>query len=95
MYVLLLPVWAMTTLTGMQLYLIKPDYDEQRMGRNWNEERFLWEDIDRPDSEEKYRRALYVSSALSWLCQECQGSSWSSCSQGGAFSPELLPSLPN
>ncbi|KAL2020944.1 hypothetical protein VTK56DRAFT_7831 [Thermocarpiscus australiensis] len=51
-----------------KLYLIKPDYDQKRMDR-YNLERTLWEDIDRPDSEEIYRRTYQSNSGALYFAQ--------------------------
>lgn len=40
----------------MQLYLTKPDYDESLL------ERVLWEDRERVNSEEAYRKAYQSNS---------------------------------
>ncbi|KAK3900412.1 putative calpain-1 catalytic subunit [Staphylotrichum tortipilum] len=56
-----------------QLYLLKLDYDEAMMGRRFNIERALWEDIDRPDSEEKYRRT-YQSGSEALFFAACENS---------------------
>ncbi|KAK4033226.1 hypothetical protein C8A01DRAFT_50149 [Parachaetomium inaequale] len=53
------------------LYLIKPDYDEARMGRRPNMERALWEDIERADSEEKYRKT-YQSNSEALFFAQCE-----------------------
>jgi hypothetical protein len=41
------------------------------MGRRINVERALWEEIDRPDSEEKYRRA-YQSNSEALFFAQCE-----------------------
>jgi hypothetical protein len=43
------------------------------MGRRLNMERALWEDIERPDSEEKYRRA-YQSNSSALFFASCENS---------------------
>jgi hypothetical protein len=43
------------------------------MGRRFNIERALWEDIDRPDSEEKYRRT-YQSGSEALFFAACENS---------------------
>ncbi|KAL2148713.1 hypothetical protein VTH82DRAFT_1860 [Thermothelomyces myriococcoides] len=60
------------------LYLIKPDYDEARMGWSRNRERALWEDLDnRADSEEKYRRAFQSNSEALYFAQcENENETW-------------------
>ncbi|KAL2260626.1 hypothetical protein VTK26DRAFT_5317 [Humicola hyalothermophila] len=52
-----------------KLYLIKPDYDHAHAGRHINVERMLWEDIDRPDSEEIYRRTYQSNSGALYFAQ--------------------------
>ncbi len=63
----------LAVLTPVQLYLIKPDFDEARMGRRINMERALWDDIDRPDAEEKYRKT-YQSNSSALFFASCENS---------------------
>ncbi|KAL2159720.1 hypothetical protein VTH06DRAFT_2289, partial [Thermothelomyces fergusii] len=51
------------------LYLIKPDYDEARLGWSYNLERARWEDLDRVDSEEKYRQVFQSNSEALYFAQ--------------------------
>lgn len=46
----------------VQLYLTKPDYDESKL------ERILWEDRERVNSEEAYRK-IYQSNSGSLVSQ--------------------------
>ena len=70
-------VVVLAVLTPVQLYLIKPDFDEARMGRRINMERALWDDIDRPDAEEKYRKTYQShSSALFFASCENSNETW-------------------
>ncbi|KAK3945968.1 calpain family cysteine protease [Diplogelasinospora grovesii] len=48
-----------------KLYLTKPDYDE----RAATSERILWEDRDRPDSEEIYRKTFQSNSGALYFAQ--------------------------
>ncbi|KAK4129881.1 cysteine proteinase [Trichocladium antarcticum] len=54
-----------------KLYLIKPDYDQAWAARGANFERILWEDIDRPDAEEAYRRT-YQSNSVALYFAQCE-----------------------
>jgi len=53
----------------VQLYLTKPDYDEAISDRTINIERMLWEDRDRPDSEEIYRKTYQSNSGALYFAQ--------------------------
>lgn len=53
-----------------QLYLIKADYDQSRVGFEGNRERELWDDImHRPDAEEHYRRTYQANSTALYFAQ--------------------------
>ncbi|KXX79311.1 Calpain-B [Madurella mycetomatis] len=52
-----------------KLYLIKPDYDQFYVGSRRNIERALWEDIQRPDSEENYRKTYQSNSGALYFAQ--------------------------
>ncbi|KAI0018623.1 cysteine proteinase [Xylariomycetidae sp. FL0641] len=52
-----------------KLYLIKPDYDEKVNFRN--DERQLWEELERANSEEQYLRAYQSGSSALYFAQ-CQ-----------------------
>ncbi|KAL2196433.1 hypothetical protein P885DRAFT_37678 [Corynascus similis CBS 632.67] len=59
------------------LYLLKPDYDEACIGRRPNVERYLWEDIERADSEEKYRQTYQSNSEALYFAQcENKNETW-------------------
>lgn len=51
-----------------KLYLTKPDYDEAISG-GVNMERILWEDRERPDSEEIYRKTYQSNSGALYFAQ--------------------------
>ncbi|KAM7191453.1 hypothetical protein V8F20_009276 [Naviculisporaceae sp. PSN 640] len=51
-----------------KLYLTKPDYDEAVSG-GVNMERILWEDRERPDSEEIYRKTYQSNSGALYFAQ--------------------------
>ncbi|KAK0728630.1 hypothetical protein B0T26DRAFT_673131 [Lasiosphaeria miniovina] len=51
-----------------KLYLTKPDYDEA-MAEGINIERLLWEDRERPDSEEIYRKTYQSNSGALYFAQ--------------------------
>ncbi|KAK3328384.1 hypothetical protein B0T19DRAFT_189622 [Cercophora scortea] len=53
-----------------KLYLTKPDYDEA-IADGINIERILWEDRERPDSEESYRR-IYQSNSGALYFAQCE-----------------------
>ncbi len=53
----------MTILTRVKLYLIKADYDDV------NPERIAWEDLDRINSEETYRKAYQSNNSALYFAQ--------------------------
>ncbi|KAK4217151.1 hypothetical protein QBC37DRAFT_63096 [Rhypophila decipiens] len=60
-----------------KLYLTKPDYDEAISLSGPNLERALWEDRERPDSEEIYRKTYQSNSGALYFAQcENQNETW-------------------
>ncbi|KAH0538782.1 hypothetical protein GP486_008755, partial [Trichoglossum hirsutum] len=60
-----------STIIDDKLYLKRPDYDDRSLTRE------LWEDPDRPDGEEEYRKAYQTGSAALYFahCSD-QNETW-------------------